>query len=137
MFRLVALITYATRLINDHKSSWNKPTNYGLFTLTFIPKQRSQKFLKTTTPPGLYPSDSPLHGASAPPIPRAPPCRVKPPQLHLKIVHCLDGVNHSSLSTLQPPAKGAKRWGRLVDLAPNRYPALKHNRAGEPPSWYT
>ena len=112
MFRLVALITFANGLINDHKYTLKKWNFYRRPTFTFTPNNHL-KVLKTTIPPGLYPSDSPPHVASTPPIPLAPPCWVKPPQLHLKIIYCLDGVDqhpcHPS-SPLPKEPKGGDDW---------------------------
>ena len=86
MFRHVALITYANGLINDHKSTYKQTTDktLSLSTFTFTPPQT--KVLKTTTPPGLYPSYYQHRKAQPSPLPmmptllqppRAPPCRVK------------------------------------------------------------
>ena len=107
-------------------TDWSKITNilknkrkfYRRPTFTFTPNNQCT-VLKTTTPPGLYPSDSPPHVASTPPIPQAPPCWVKPPQLHLKMIYCLDGVDQHPCHPSSPLPKEPK--------GPNRNPLPKHN----------
>ena len=112
----------------DHICHWtdqrsqiylNKLTFYRRLTFTFTPKQHLKKFLKQPPLRGCIPFTiaqcsmlPPPNDASTPPIPRAPPCRVKPPQLHLKVWTARMGSTGPP-ATLQPPAKGANGMGQL------------------------
>ena len=58
----------------------------------------------------MPPTPLPPHDSSSPPIPRAPPCRVNPPQLHPGLEDCLDGVCHSSSNPSSPLPQEPKGW---------------------------
>ena len=87
MFRLVALITYANLLINDHKSKlWTyklKKTHFHFHKCNGLKTTTPQGLMPLSLTPSMSPTPLPPHDSSSPPIPRAPPCRVNPPQLHL------------------------------------------------------
>ena len=108
MFRLVALITYANLLIKDLKSKLEHTNKLKTIHFHF---HKIMECLKNDHPSGVFgpladpsmpPTPLPPHNSSSPPIPRAPPCRVNPPQLHLGLEDRLDGVCHSSCIPSSP-----------------------------------